>query len=224
MRVFALLGLGVVFVSAACGGSTASDGSGGSSTGGSATGGSATGGTSAGGSGGSSSGGTGAVGFTACPGPGTCTLFATNCCGGYCDPNAPLSGYQAVNTAKVGALEKQLCTGDIMCPGCVSVENPNNIAVCRAGSCAGVDIRKDQLSACTGDDECRVRWGSNCCEDCGGGNTETLVAYNKNKSLEAEVCDPSSGACPPCAPPPYPSYILPYCGQDGHCTWTLVGP
>jgi hypothetical protein len=87
-----------------------------------------------------------------------------------------------------------------------------------------VDLRNDTLSACQVDDDCRLRWGNNCCEDCGGGNTEQLIAYNKNVSLEAEICDPNVGACPPCAPPPYPKFILPLCGPDKHCMWTVIGP
>lgn len=223
MRTLGVIGFVVVAVAVACGGSTSGDGSGtgGSGTGGSGTGGSATGGTA----GSAASGGTGNVsGLTACDAPGTCDLFATNCCGGYCDPNAPLSGWQAVNSEKVSALEAQICQGDIACPGCVSYDNPSYLALCRSGKCSAVNLRNDELSACKSHDECRVRWGSDCCESCGAPDQETLIAYNKNVSLEQHVCDPKSGACPPCAPPPYPSYILPICGGDGHCTWTLVGP
>ena len=230
MRKLGVLLMGFVAVAVACGGSTSGDGSG---TGGSATGGSggssasgATGGSATGGSGGSSaSGGTGNVaGLTACDAPGTCELFAKNCCGGYCDPNAPLSGWQAVNSSKTSELEAQLCQGDIACPGCMSQDNLAYLALCRAGQCTAVDLRKDELSACKSHDECRVRWGSDCCESCGVPNAESLIAYNKNVSLEQQVCDPKSGGCPPCAPPPYPPYILPICGSDGHCTTTLVGP
>jgi len=173
----------------------------------------------------SATGGSGnAAGFTACSAPGTCMLFATNCCGGYCDVNAPLSGFQAVSQAKVNELEAQLCAGDIACPGCLSMDNPDYLALCRAGQCSAVDLRTDSLSTCTADSDCRLRWGSDCCEDCGGGNTEQLIVYNKNANLEAEVCPPNGGACPPCAPPAYPPYVLPYCGPDKHCTWTIVGP
>lgn len=218
MRMGAMPWLVALAMATACGGSTTGGGSSGS-------GGSATGGSAAGGSGGAASGGTGnATSLTACDSPGTCALFATNCCGGYCDPSAPLSGWTAVNQAKLGQLQAQMCTGDIACPGCVSVDMPSYLALCRTGNCTAVDLRTDALSACSSDDECRVRWGSNCCEDCGGGNPDLLIAYNKNASLEAEVCDPAAGACPPCAPPPYPKAILPLCGPDGHCTYTIVGP
>ena len=135
------------------------------------------GGRATGGSGGSSArGGTGNVaGLTACDAPGTCELFAKNCCGGYCDPNAPLSGWQAVNSSKTSELEAQLCQGDIACPGCMSQDNLAYLALCRAGQCTAVDLRKDELSACKSHDECRVRWGSDCCESCGVPNADCLL-------------------------------------------------
>jgi len=223
------MGSGVLLLAmVACGGSTSSsEGTGGTSSGGTSGGGTSSGGTSGGGtsSGGTSSGGTGNVsGLDSCSGPGTCVLFATNCCGGYCDPAAPLSGYQAVNEQKVTELEATLCTGDIMCPGCVSVDNPANLALCRGQKCQAVDLKKDALSACQSDADCRLRWGSDCCEDCAAFGTDNLISYSASQNLEAEVCKPGGGACPPCAPPPYPKSVLPVCGPDKHCTWTLVGP
>lgn len=222
VRGVAILGLGFFAVASACGGSTATDGKG---TGGSATGGTSTGGSGGSGTGGTATGGTGNVtGLTACDSPGTCTLFAKNCCGGYCDPNAPLSGWQAVNGSKLQQLESQLCQGDIACPGCMSYDNPNYLALCRTGQCTALDLRTDELSACKSDDDCRLRWGSGCCETCSPMGPDSLITYNKNANLEAQVCEPNGGACPPCAPPPYPKPSLPYCGPDGHCRITIVGP
>ena len=83
---------------------------------------------------------------------------------------------------------------------------------------------QDKIVSCKTNEDCRVRWGSNCCEDCGGGDTDQLIAYNKNANLEAEVCGPYGGACPPCMPPPYPPYILPVCSKEGHCYMTVIGP
>lgn len=215
MRALHLLLVGTWLTVAACGGSTSTN----PSAGGAGGGGSGGAGGSSGGAGGSGA----SSNLAQCSAPGTCTLFATNCCGGYCDANAPLAGFQAVNVAKLGELEAQTCTGDIACPGCVSVDNPNYLAACRAGQCAAVDLRQDALSACAKDDDCRLRWGSGCCEDCGG-NANELVVYSTSANLEAEVCNPGGGACPPCAPPPYPPYILPLCGEDKHCRYTVVGP
>lgn len=209
----------------ACGGSTGSDtSSGGAQSGGSGgafggSGGTSTGGT---GTGGSASGGSGNIGgFQTCDQKGTCVLAPTNCCG-YCDPNAKITGFEAVNQAHEAAYMDSVCADDVLCPGCVSAENPHNLALCRGGSCVGVDLRRDELSACNTPDDCRMRWGSGCCESCSS-NHEELIVYNKNVNLEQEVCPPVGGACPPCAPAPYPDYILPIC-VDGHCSRTLVGP
>jgi hypothetical protein len=209
----------------ACGGSTGNDGSGGAQSGGSGGSGGGSGGSSSGGTGGGGIGGGGGGnigGFSACEQKGVCVLAPTNCCG-YCDPNAKITGYAAIHQAHEQAYNDSVCADDVLCPGCVSADNPHNLALCRGGSCVGVDLRRDELSACNTPDDCRVRWGSRCCESCGGDNHDELVAYNKNVSLEKEVCSPFGGACPPCAPAPYPDYILPIC-VDGHCSWTLVGP
>lgn len=210
----------------ACGGSTSTlvgtdgGGAGGASSGGTGGGGTSSGGTSSGGASGAGA----SANLTACEAPGTCTLFAKNCCGGYCDPSTPIEQYQPVNADRVNDLEAELCRYDVACPGCMSADDPAFFAACRGGECRAVDLRADTLSSCDSDADCRLRWGTSCCEDCGGGAPERLVAYSTNANLEAEVCPPNGGACPPCAPPPYPPYILPYCGPDSHCTWTLVGP
>ncbi len=208
---------------AACGGSTQD----GAATGGSSAGGSggALGGTG-GGNGGTGTGGTGNLpglaGWKKCTEKGTCVLSPTNCCG-YCDPNASIKGFEAINTKHASDYSNVVCADDVLCPDCVNAENPNNLALCRAGICTGVDLRRDELSACKTQGDCRLRWGSRCCESCGEGKPDELIAYNKNANLEQEVCSPFAGACPPCAPPPIPSHFVPTCVQ-GHCSWTLVGP
>jgi len=210
-----------------CGGSTSTDGTPGGGSGGSGnvsgsggsgnasgsggTGGSAaTGGSgNAGGSGGTGLG--GSASWTACDQPGTCLLAPTNCCG-YCGP-APLSGYLAVNEKHYQDVQNQLCADPMACPDCISYEEPNYLALCRVDQCAAVDLRTDILSACADDTDCRLRWGTSCCESCGG---SSLVAYNQKANLESEVCQPFGGACPPCMPPPYPSTASAVC-EAGHC-------
>ncbi|MCC6213823.1 MAG: hypothetical protein IT376_03070 [Polyangiaceae bacterium] len=216
----------VAGLSISCGGSAVGAAQGSDAGGAAGAGGGGTGGAHGGGSAGvSGAGGSGASpSLTECDAPGTCTLFATNCCGGYCDPSTPIDRYQPVNMEHVNDLEAQLCRFDIACPGCVSADDPSFFAACRDGECRALDLRHDQLSECQSDSDCRVRWGTDCCEDCGGGPTDRLVAYSARANLEAEVCPPNGGACPPCAPPPYPPYVLPYCGPDAHCAWTIVGP
>jgi len=173
-----------------------------------------------GGATGGTSGTGGASSYTSCSQPGSCTLVPTNCCG-YCS-YSPISGYQAVNKAYEKDALAGYCADPVACPDCVTYDDANHLALCREGQCNAVDLRSDTLSICTADTDCRLRWGTGCCESCGG-TPDDIVSYNKNANLEAEVCEPNGGACPPCAPPEYPKYILAYCAQ-GHCKTTIVGP
>jgi hypothetical protein len=235
MRARSLIG-SLLLVAVGCGGSTSSGGSGGAAGAGGLTSGGngGSGAVSSGGSGAVSSGGSGAgsggtnVGGTGaggsaswadCDAPGTCVLAATNCCG-YCGP-APLSGYTAVNQTHAADLNAQLCADPQACPDCVTYEEPNYLALCRGGQCTPVDLRLDSLSACSTSADCRLRFGTSCCESCGGTEND-LVAYNKNANLEAEVCAPNGGACPPCVPPPYPDTAAAFC-NNGHCEVDLAG-
>jgi hypothetical protein len=226
----------ILTLAAACGGSTESSGSGGSGgsagnagnagtggssgsagTGGSAGIGGASGTGASGGVGGA--GGSGATtGFDDCTGPGQCTLFASNCCGGYCSP-VPLSSFVPINASKYTAVQAELCDDLVACPDCITALQPNYIAACRSNTCVAVDVRADALSACNTSADCRLRWGSSCCESCAS-FSEELIALKNDASLEEVVCDPLAGACPPCAPQPYPSEAKAEC-IAGHCqvTW-----
>lgn len=219
MRLLSMVGVSLV-LALACGGSTSDGGgqggSGGSVGGSGGSGGSGATGGGAGTTGGSAgAGGSGAVyNWEACENPGECTLFATNCCGGYCSEE-PISGFIPVNESSIGVVENQYCSGDVLCPGCPAIPHPNYVSVCRSKECTAVDIRSDAISACSGDDDCRLRFGSTCCESCGPLPGE-LIAVNKSGQLESEVCSPFAGACPPCVPPPYPKEAVAQC-VGGHC-------
>jgi hypothetical protein len=224
MRSLTLLFL-TVTAAAACGGSTngGTGGSAGTATAGSGTGGAAGGvggmgasGGSAGSPGGSAgAGGTGAVyDWQTCAVPGDCTLLATNCCGGYCS-ETPISGWIPVNIASVGVVQSQYCMDPVACPDCMNFPHENYIGVCRAQQCVAVDIRTDAISACDLDQDCRLRFGADCCESCYGHPTE-LVAVRADGQLEQEVCNPQFGACDPCVPPAYPTDAAAEC-VAGHC-------
>jgi hypothetical protein len=79
-----------------------------------------------------------------------------------------------------------------------------------------LDIREDLLTSCGGDAQCRLRWGTQCCEGCSNPN-EMLVAVNSQVDYEATICGSQHGGCPPCAPPPYPAEARAVCGLDYHC-------
>lgn len=224
-------GLGALGALGACGGSTDSSGGGTGGAGGAGGGGGGSGGSGASGGGGSGgtnvggggSGGTnvggggsgGSASWAACDMAGQCVLVASNCCG-YCNPDAPLSGYQSVHQDHQQELVAQLCADPQVCPECVTWENPNYLALCRSGTCTPVDLRTDELSACNTPADCMLRWGADCCESCGGPPETEVVAIAVNGNLGAEVCSPIAGACPPCAPPPLPQGWYADC-VAGHC-------
>ena len=213
----------------ACGGST----SGSSPDGGAGSGAAGGGGTAAGGGfsggGGALTGGTagtgGAVGtgggagnaFSSCNGPGQCRLFPTNCCG-YCS-EPKLSGFVGVNVAETKAANAFYCSDPVACPDCVEFPQPNFVALCESGQCTPRDLRSSELSACNTKDDCRLRWGSGCCETCSGTALD-LVALNKNANLEQLMCGPA-GDCPPCLPQPFPAGTSAEC-VGGHCQVLIV--
>jgi hypothetical protein len=90
-------------------------------------------------------------------------------------------------------------------------------AVCRMDTCNAIDIRTDELSACSTDSDCTLRWGVNCCELCATDTQNTgLVAVRKTPSYSEALCNPET-PCPPCAPPPYPANASAVCNSTGHC-------
>jgi hypothetical protein len=220
--------LGVMWTAVACGGSTTSGGPvGASGASGAASGGVSGTGTGggggfapAGGSGGfAPAGGTTGIGGSGafqsvCQYPGDCTLFATNCCGGYCGEH-PITGWIAVIEKSLPAVQQLYCSDPVACPDCETAPHESYVAVCRSAECVAVDVRSDAISACNGDQDCRLRYGSSCCELCNG-IPQQLIAVRTDGQLEKEVCSPFEGACPPCAPPGYPAGALALC-IAGHC-------
>jgi hypothetical protein len=219
MRSWMILSLATA-AAVACGGTTAG-GSGGSAgagaSGGAGTGGVGTGGMGTGGGAGIGGGsaGSGAVyNWETCAMPGDCTLFATGCCGGYCS-ETPISGWIPVNIASIGVVQSQYCSEPVACPDCMTFPHENYIGVCRAQKCVAVDIRGDAITACSLDEDCTLRFGSDCCESCDGDPME-LIAVRNDGQLQKEVCSALSGACPPCMPPEYPVEAAAQC-VGGHC-------
>ena len=241
------IAIGLILIGA-CGGSTDSNaGSGGSSTqgGSSAKGGSSgsgatagsgasagtgagagTGATGGAGAGGTSSGGGGSGGgppdWFACGDASQCQLFANNCCGGYCSEQ-PITGWTAINSSHQADYQAAHCDPAGACPGCIGPPIPNYAAVCRAGQCVAIDVRDDELSACTADTDCVLRWGSGCCQACSGSDANELTAVSKNADFQSAVC--GSAVPPCCAPLPFPSNAHAACA-NGHCAvvTALGGP
>lgn len=216
LRVCAAVGL-VSATVAACGGSSTSGlGSGGSAGVGAA--GSGAGGSGAVGGGGNGGGGTGGVGGiggpnrAACNTNDECRLLPTNCCG-YCG-EAKIEGFIAVNEKYLSEVYGELCADPVACPDCVEYPKPNLVALCEQGQCQPRDLRQMDFSSCNTKDDCVMRWGSDCCEGCGGHPLE-IIGLNKNTNWESEICGGPS-PCDACVPQPFPPDAILDC-LAGHC-------
>jgi hypothetical protein len=88
---------------------------------------------------------------------------------------------------------------------------------CIEGHCQAIDIRQDKLTSCSTEAQCRLRWGTTCCEPCGTPAPAMLVAVNSQVSYDQTVCGTGTG-CPDCVTAPYPTAARALCGPDNHCT------
>lgn len=210
--------LGMAAVIAACGSSVSDSSSGAGGAGGTGTGTGAT-GTGATGTGSGTTGG-GGQDFGACDAMTQCVLAEPGCCGG-CG-QLTLDGVTPIAAAQAQAYFDATCPDpeNTPCPGCASFSNGNLYAYCEAGQCQEGDVSKDELGACSVPSDCVLRWGSGCCEGCGGtfepglGGDLIAISASKLPELAAKVCVGDVG-CPECAPQ-YPPNTFADC-LDGRC-------
>lgn len=149
--------------------------------------------------------------FDACDGAAQCILAITDCCGKCGDP--VITDFDAINRTQEAAHRATVCKDPTpACPDCAAWDDPNLVAFCRDSRCVGVDVRTDAISECAKDDDCMLRAGSDCCEACSVVDARQIIALGKAKGgeLQAQVCDPLAGACPPCMPV-YPTNVVATC-------------
>jgi hypothetical protein len=93
-------------------------------------------------------------------------------------------------------------------------------ATCRDHHCVAWNAREEELTFCTSSDECRLRNGLGCCEQCTSNNENVAV----NSAVESEwICPeglPPCGACPN-GGPTYPSNQYAEC-IDNRCHVIIV--
>lgn len=147
-----------------------------------------------------------------------CELVHASCCGYTCSDSS-LSEFVAVRRDSVADLRADLCEGQDpeFCPNCPGYEQENYVAVCRGGACRAVDVRDDVLSRCESADDCRLRWGGDCCEMCDVNEVSWanyLIAVSISENWAEHLCEDVPG-CPVCIPV-YPDDASVDC-QDGHC-------
>ena len=86
--------------------------------------------------------------------------------------------------------------------------------LCQKGLCSVIDLREAGLIACNTSEQCRLRWGTGCCEYCAS-VSDMIVAVNTEFDYRS-VC-PSDLACPPCVPPPFPTDVKAVCTTEQRC-------
>lgn len=153
--------------------------------------------------------------FFACERSSECSVVPQSCCG---TCGAPSRGDAlAISRASAAEYARGTCADDVGCPACAALFiDPTLVATCRAGTCELVDLQLHAASACTQDDDCKVRT-PDCCECGGDTDPGRLIGINAGaeRAYADLVCDPER-ACPECAPI-YPREVAVECNSDGHC-------
>lgn len=148
----------------------------------------------------------------ACEYPTDCVLVPARCCG-VCG-QAELSNTVAVNRAHVDVLPDALGCHLIDCVTCEPTPNPWLGATCRAGRCVAFDVRQTDLTECSSSDDCRLRAGLACCEECNVAR-ESFVGINAEADVRGWVCGNAPVVCAGCVPA-IPPNLYATCG-DGRC-------
>lgn len=142
--------------------------------------------------------------YDACQAPSDCVVAGGGCCGLCPSSNITAHDLTAYNRAYEAEVS-QCGTADIACAACAPVAGntlPYFVPNCVRGECVVEDIRTSSATACQDASECRLRYGSNCCEGCGGASN--LIAVRNDGTFEELVCSGEPQACPACAPQPLP--------------------
>ncbi len=153
--------------------------------------------------------------LTTCDDPGECELAGAGCCGVSCQSSSKLI---AIRRGQAGALKNATCdtSQPVGCPDCEARPDPNFQAFCRSNKCVVVDIRKDDISECSGDD-CVLRYAA-CCQSCGGGAVGNVIAVREGREddLEEQLCA-GNEACEKCLPV-FPPTLRAVCDRASrHC-------
>lgn len=146
--------------------------------------------------------------LAACPGGGNawgackkdsdCALVTLGCCQG-CEPLAD-SDYLALNEQYVDEeFGSRSCTPIPACEPCPPTNETTDTGkyqkpVCISGQCSALDIRHSPLTECEVNDDCVLRVGVTCCQQCNGG----FVSVNANSNF----CPNGPEPCPKCAAVP----------------------
>lgn len=158
--------------------------------------------------------------WLACDAPSDCVLAPADGCCYPCGDSLTLEQVTAIAHDHAPDYYESQCPGELECPACEPAWNANLQTTCNdAGRCEPFDVRRLPLSACTADEDCRLRVPE-CCE-CGAPvDAARLIALNPDEvgAYTSLVC-PSGAPSPDCHPcaAVYPDTVEAYCAPDGHC-------
>lgn len=148
----------------------------------------------------------------ACQTHGDCVLIDRDCCAA-CPP-APKESVLAVPESLAEAAQRARCASPVSCGDCPPANyDPladRVVAACIEGSCTVLDLREEELTRCSDDDECVVR-GAGCCAACAPRPSEA-IAIREDADDAVLACDPAP-ACTTCRP----AALEAFCASDGHC-------
>jgi hypothetical protein len=143
-----------------------------------------------------------------------CGVSSESCCG-QCGAYTS-QDVIAIRRDSLSSYVDTRCGTSFGCPACAAAVLSSITAVCRAGRCAVADLSQDPMTACTRDDECRVR-SKDCCE-CGGNLYDLVaIATSAASSYVELVCEEGWG-CDACLP----SYDKTARCDGGHCVVELL--
>jgi hypothetical protein len=161
--------------------------------------------------------------WTACEGPGTCTVAPRGCCD-FCGQTT-LDDVDAVNVGStmMAAHRKATCREpSASCPACSAPEEPNLVARCELGACVAFDVRDSNYSTCTMDEECIMANPSTGCEPCAEMLPDHVLALSTYRAAayQSEVLGREPG-CAACAQW-FPTGYAGACSGAGRCEAKLV--
>lgn len=163
--------------------------------------------------------------YDACTQNSDCTVTGTGCCGVCDSPDLTAHDLIAYNKQYAGLLQCNYAldlappgsgaTAPVACAPCPPVAGGAMkyfVPQCVQKQCVVTDLRNSPVTACKTSDECKVRYGTSCCEGCGGGD---LIGTRNDGSFEKLVCGGAPTPCPACLP--QPTNAVPYCSALGRC-------
>lgn len=109
-----------------------------------------------------------------------------------------------------------VCEDAPPCLPCAGDPDPTLVATCVAGLCEVVDLLEQEVTACSVNDDCRLR-AQACCECGAGTGPGGLIALRSDAvpAYQALVCPPDGG-CAGCVPL-YPDEAEAVCSAEGRC-------